>query len=170
MESASAQIVPAAGLRARLRGPCGGRTYNQRFVKVLIIGCGRVGSRLANEMSLQGHEVTIVDRTQSSFDLFASRGVLGSDFSGNAVVGDGCDAEVLRRAGIESADVFIAVTDGDNRNIMASQIAQHVFKVPKVVARIYDPVREEAYHKLGLHTYCPTISGADAIKHMIGEK
>lgn len=139
-------------------------------MKAIIVGCGRVGSRLAGELSAMGHEVTIIDRTQSQLDLAASRGALGPDFSGNAVVGDGTDSELLKRAGIEDADVFVAVTQGDNRNIMAAQIAQHIYKVPKVVCRIYDPVREEAYRKLGLQTYCPTITGTDAIMTLIGEK
>jgi trk/ktr system potassium uptake protein len=139
-------------------------------VKAIIVGCGRVGSRLAGELSAMGHDVTIIDKSQGQLDLAATRGVLGSDFSGNVVVGDGTDSELLKRAGIEDADVFIAVTQGDNRNIMAAQIAQHVYKVPKVVCRIYDPVREDAYRKLGLQTYCPTLTGADAILKLIGER
>ena len=139
-------------------------------MRVLIVGCGRVGSRLAAEMSARGDEVTIIDRDQSKLNLAAARGVLDPvNFTGNAVVGDGCDAEVLRRAGIELADAFIAVTEGDNRNIMAAQIAQHVFKVRKVVCRIYDPVREEAYREMGLSTYCPTITGADLISNMVSD-
>jgi trk system potassium uptake protein TrkA len=77
---------------------------------------------------------------------------------------------VLRRAGIEDADGFVAVTEGDNRNIMASQVAKHIFKVPRVVARIYDPERAEAYEKLGLHTICPTIEGAKSIEKTLLEK
>jgi trk system potassium uptake protein TrkA len=86
------------------------------------------------------------------------------------MVGDGIDAEILKRAGVEEADVFIAVTEGDNRNIMAAQIAQHVFKVPKVICRIYDPEREEAYRRMGLSTLCPTVEGTQKIRHMIGER
>jgi trk system potassium uptake protein TrkA len=128
-----------------------------------------VGSRLASQLSHDGHDVTIVDRDQSKLNLAASRGVLDASFKGNALVGDGCDAEFLRRAGIEDSDAFVAVTEGDNRNIMASQIAQTVFKVPRVVCRIYDPVREEAYRKLGLHTYCPTVVGAESVTQMLME-
>ncbi len=139
-------------------------------MKVLIVGCGRVGSRLAAQLSEQGHDVTVIDRDQSKLNLAAQRGVLDpATFKGDAVVGDGTDAEVLRRAGIEDADAFIAVTEGDNRNIMAAQIAQHVFKVPRVVCRIYDPVREEAYRKLGLSTFCPTVVGAERIYRMLVE-
>lgn len=110
----------------------------------------------------------MIDRDQTKLNLAATRGALDpATFKGNVVVGDGCDAEVLRRSGIEEADAFVAVTEGDNRNIMAAQIAQHVFKVPRVVCRIYDPVREDAYRKLGLSTFCPTVIGADIVKRMI---
>jgi trk system potassium uptake protein TrkA len=137
-------------------------------VKVLIVGCGRVGSRLAAQLSDQGQQVTIVDRDQNKLNLAAARGALdAANFKGDVLVGDGTDAEVLRRAGIEDADAFIAVTEGDNRNIMAAQIAHTVFKVPRVVCRIYDPVREDAYRKLGLRTYCPTVVGSDAILRLI---
>jgi trk system potassium uptake protein TrkA len=146
------------------------KSYNPPSVKVLIVGCGRVGSRLAANLSEDGHDVTVVDRDQAKLNLAASRGQLDpATFKGNVVLGDGTDAEVLRRAGVEAADAFIAVTEGDNRNIMASQIAQHVFKVPRVVCRIYDPVREEAYRKLGLSTYCPTVSGTEAIIGLLME-
>ena len=121
-------------------------------------------------MASQGHEVTVIDRSQVQLDLAASRGSLPADFTGTAVVGDGTDPELLKRAGIENADVFIAVTEGDNRNIMAAQIAQAIYKVPKVVCRINDPVREEAYRKMGLQTYCPTIVGANSILAMVGGK
>jgi trk system potassium uptake protein TrkA len=139
-------------------------------VRVLIVGCGRVGSRLASELSDQGHEITVIDRDQSKLNLAATRGALDpATFKGSVVVGDGCDAEVLRRSGIEDADAFVALTEGDNRNIMAAQIAQHVFKVPRVVCRIYDPVREEAYRKMGLNTYCPTVLGAETVTKMLLE-
>ena len=161
------QPVPAVrpGLRVALVPP-----YNQPALKLLIVGCGRVGSQLAGEMDKAGHEVVIIDRDPNQFSRAASRGVLTNDFKGNQVVGNGTDADVLRRAGIEDADGFVAVTEGDNRNIMASQIAKHIFKVPRVVARIYDPERAEAYEKLGLHTICPTIEGAKAIEKTLLEK
>ena len=139
-------------------------------MKVLIVGCGRVGSRLAASLSEDGHDVTVVDRDQGKLNLAAQRGQLNpASFKCNVVLGDGTDAEVLRRAGIEDADAFVAVTEGDNRNIMAAQIAQQVFKVPRVVCRIYDPVREEAYRKLGLNTYCPTVTGAEAVTKLLME-
>ena len=138
-------------------------------MKLVIVGCGRVGSQIASEMDRAGHQVVIIDRDPSQFSKAASRGVLTSDFKGDQVVGNGTDADVLRRAGIEDADGFVAVTEGDNRNIMAAQIAKHVFKVPRVVARIYDPERAEAYEKLGLHTICPTIEGAKHIEKTLLE-
>lgn len=134
------------------------------------MGCGRVGSKLASELSEQGHDITIIDRDQTKLNLAAARGALDpATFKGSVVVGDGCDAEVLRRSGIEDADAFVAVTEGDNRNIMAAQIAQHVFKVPRVVCRIYDPVREDAYRQLGLNTFCPTVIGAETVTRMLME-
>lgn len=136
-------------------------------VKVLIVGCGRVGSRLASELDQEGHQVTVVDREPGAFSRAASRGALGQEFNGNFVIGDGTDAELLRKAGAEDADSFVAVTEGDNRNIMAAQIARQVFNIPRVVCRIYDPIREEVYRKLGLDVFCPTIEGARRVRQML---
>ena len=134
---------------------------------MLIVGCGRVGSRLAAELDRAGHEVTIVDRDPGAFDKGSARGVFDSKFGGSFVVGDGTDSELLRRAGIVDADWFVVLTEGDNRNIMAAQIAQNVFKVPKVVCRIYDPIRDQVYRKLGLSVFCPTTEGAATVRRMI---
>lgn len=125
------------------------------------MGCGRVGARLALEMQEAKHEVTIIDTNPSAFSR------LGGEFLGEAVIGDGLDVDTLRRAGIESADAFCALTQGDNRNIMAAQIAQHVFKVSRVVCRIADPIRDEVYRKLGLNTYCPTLMGAAHVRSLL---
>jgi len=114
------------------------------------MGCGRVGSRLATIMDKEGHAVTILDTHPKSFAR------LPEDFNGNQIVGDGTNAALLRSAGAESAQVFVAVTQGDNRNIMASQIARELFQIPKVVTRIYDPIRQEIFKDLGLETYSPT--------------
>ncbi len=142
--------------------PRAGRSAdNQSLVRVIIVGCGRVGSRLALQMVGEGHEVTIIDTTPNSFTR------LGNDFPGNPMIGDGTDEEMLRRAGIEAADALIAVTPGDNRNIMAAQIAQHVFNVKHVICRLYDPIRDEVYRQLGLRTFCPTVWGADTVRAMI---
>ena len=119
-------------------------------MRVVIMGCGRVGARLAGIMDGQGHHVTILDTNPESFSR------LPVSFEGTPVVGDGTDEEVLREAEIERADAFVAVTQGDNRNVMASQVAKHVFHVPKVVCRIYDPIRQEIFKDLGLGTHSPT--------------
>jgi trk system potassium uptake protein TrkA len=119
-------------------------------VKIIIMGCGRVGARLASLLDEDGHNVTILDIDTYSFRR------LPSSFGGTALFGNGVDEEALKRAGIEEADVFVALTQGDNRNVMSCQIAKHIFNVPRVVCRIYDPVREEMYSALGLETLCPT--------------
>jgi trk system potassium uptake protein TrkA len=109
----------------------------------------------------EGHKVTVLDIEPYSFRR------LPASYNGTAMVGNGIDADVLRRAGIEQADAFAAVTQGDNRNVMAAQIAKHIFNVPKVVCRIYDPLREELYHTLGLETISPTNVGAQLVKDAI---
>jgi trk system potassium uptake protein TrkA len=122
---------------------------------VIIMGCGRVGARLASQLSRAGHDVTILDVSPNSFRR------LDSDFAGRTVVGNGIDVDVLRRLEIERADAFAAVTQGDNRNVMASQIARHIFGVSKVVTRIYDPLRQETFEMLGIEAISPTVLGAD---------
>jgi trk system potassium uptake protein TrkA len=119
-------------------------------MKIVIMGCGRVGARLASLLDEDGHEVTVLDNDTYSFRR------LPSSFGGTALFGNGIDEEALKRAGIEEADVFVALTQGDNRNVMSCQIAKHVFKVPRVVCRIYDPLREEMYSALGLETLSST--------------
>jgi len=101
-------------------------------LKVVIMGCGRVGAYLAAQLDAEGHSVTILDINSASFRRLAP------SFGGNALLGDGTDEDSLRKAGIEEADAFIAVTEGDNRNVMAAQAARHIFKVPRVICRIYD--------------------------------
>lgn len=117
---------------------------------VVVLGCGRVGSTFARMMQKDGHEVTVIDQQNEAFRR------LGTKFPGNRIVGNGLDEDVLRRAGLENADLFMAATQGDNRNIMAAQIARHIFNVPKVVARIYDPIRADRYRQLNIITLCPT--------------
>jgi trk system potassium uptake protein TrkA len=131
-------------------------------MKIVIMGCGRVGSKLAQLLDADGHQVTILDINDYSF-----RRLLPPEFKGTALLGDGTDEEVLTQAGIEDADAFVALTQGDNRNIMASQIAKHIFSVPKVVCRIYDPVRQELYSKLGIQAFSPTKILADLLKGKI---
>jgi len=129
----------------------------RRAVNIVILGCGRVGSTLATMLDRAGHTVSIIDFSSEAFRR------LEPDFSGTTIVGNGVDEEILIRAGIKEADAFAAVTNGDNRNIMSSQIAKEIFNVKKVVCRIYDPIRESTYHELGLETISPTIVGAQLI-------
>jgi len=119
-------------------------------MKVLIMGCGRVGARLASLLDEDGHEVTVLDNDVYSFRR------LPSTFGGSALFGNGIDEEALKKAGIEEADIFVALTQGDNRNVMSCQIAKYKFNVPRVMCRIYDPLREEMYAALGLETLSPT--------------
>jgi len=123
-------------------------------MKMVILGCGRVGSTLATMLDHAGHEVSVIDYSSEAFQR------LSPDFRGETIPGNGVDEEVLIRAGIKEADAFAAVTNGDNRNIMASQIAKEIFNVKKVMCRIYDPIREETYRELGMETICPTKVGA----------
>lgn len=131
-------------------------------MKIIILGCGRLGAHLARRLDHEGHQVTVVDRNSDSFTR------LGGDFQGTMILGTGIDEDVLRRAGIENADAFVAVSNGDNTNAMAAEIAKLVFHVPRVVARLYDPVREDTYNALGLmETVCPTIMGSDKIHELV---
>ena len=133
-------------------------------MKVVIMGCGRVGAALATILDAEGHDVVVMDTDPYSFRR------LPVEFKGTAMVGNGIDEDALRRAGIEEADAFAAVTQGDNRNVMAAQIAKHIFSVPKVVCRIYDPIREETYRTLGLKTISPTTVGARLLKEAIEDQ
>lgn len=130
-------------------------------MKAIILGCGRVGSYLARMLVAEGHQVTVIDMKPESFRR------LGADFAGETVLGTGIDEDVLRRAGIESADAFIAVTNGDNTNVMAAQVAKEIFGVPRVICRVYDPIRQETYQTFGLTTVSPTVLGANAIKALL---
>lgn len=127
-------------------------------MRTVIVGCGRVGSSLARQLSQEGDQVTVVDSSEAAFNR------LGEDFTGDMVFGTAVDEDVLRRAGTERAEAFIAVTDADTTNIMAAQLAQHLFGVKKVICRIYDPARADIYAELGLETICPTTIGADKVK------
>jgi trk system potassium uptake protein TrkA len=113
-----------------------------------------VGSTLAAILTREGHHVSIIDRDQAAFDKATQR--LGPNFAQETVRGIGIDEATLRQAGIEEADAFVSVTSGDNTNIVAAQIAQQRFHVPEVLARVYDPIRAEAYEEAGVHTICTT--------------
>lgn len=127
-------------------------------MNVVIMGAGRVGGTLANRLSAEGHQVSIIDLSSVSFEKY-----LASDFNGNTVLGDGIDEDVLRRAGIERADAFVAAAYGDNHNLMAAQIAKVTFGVQRVVARVNDAVRAEIYGDLGVVTISPSRIAAAAL-------
>ena len=122
------------------------------------MGCGRVGSRMAGELETEGHEVSVIDHDAGAFLL------LPPDFRGRTVLGNGVDKDVQREAGCEGADIFMALANGDNRNAMAAQVAQHLLNVPRVVARIFDPERAEVYRELGVRAVNPTILITDEVR------
>jgi trk system potassium uptake protein TrkA len=126
-------------------------------VKLVIVGCGRVGAGLAEAFDNGGHQVVIIDLSTRAFDR------LSEEFRGQAVRGDGTDEDVLRRAGAEGCDIFLALTEGDNRNVMAAQVAMEKLSVGKALAKINDPVRAAAYADLGIATVCRTTMLTDAI-------
>jgi trk system potassium uptake protein TrkA len=131
-------------------------------VKIVIVGCGRVGAVLAEAYDATGHEVVILDLAARAFDR------LPAEFRGSALRGDGTDEDTLRRAGADGADIFLALTEGDNRNVMAAQVALEKLTVGRVVAKINDPVRAAAYAELGVATVCRTSMLADAISNFLG--
>ncbi len=131
-------------------------------MRVVILGCGRVGSGLAVDYDRSGHSVSIVDIRNEAFQRF-----LPPDFRGDAVLGNGIDEDVLQRAGIDQADAFAAVTDDDDVNIMAAQVAKLIFQVPRVICRIYDRERNETFRALGLETVAPVEIAASRIKDLV---
>jgi len=130
---------------------------------VIILGCGRVGSELAKLLSNEGHNIVVIDKDQVSLDR------LGGTFNGLTLVGNGFDLGLLKQAGIEKADAFCAVTDGDNTNLVSAQVAKKIFKVPKVIARVYDPQRAHIYAALGLDIISGTILFAAMLRDKIIE-
>lgn len=130
---------------------------------IIIVGCGRVGSELANLLQSEGHNVVIIDKDQKSFKR------LGPTFNGITLTGKGFDVDVLKEAGIEKADAVCVVTNGDNTNIMVAQIAKKIFNVPKVITRIYDPERAHIYKHLGLDVISGTVLFAAMLRDKIIE-
>jgi trk system potassium uptake protein TrkA len=122
---------------------------------VIIVGCGRLGASLANQLSSLGSNVVIIDDDEGAFRY------LSTEFSGFRIVGNAAELAVLRQAQIEKADCLLAITRHDNVNLMVAQVAKMVFRVPKVVARVYDPNREQVYGEFGIDTICPTRLTAD---------
>ena len=131
---------------------------------VVIMGCGRVGSTLAQSLEQRGHSVSVIDVNADAFRR------LGGEFSGHTVTGIGFDQDVLIDAGIERADAFAAVSSGDNSNIISARVARETFGVQRVVARIYDPKRAEVYERLGIPTVATVRWTADRmLRHLIPE-
>lgn len=128
---------------------------------VIVVGCGRVGSQLATFLSEEGHDVAIIDKRPESFRR------LGPTFNGLTIYGLGFDQDVLREAGIEKTDVFAAVTDLDNTNMMAVEVATKIFDVPRAIARLYNPNRSLTYQKLGLEFICGTTMLAEKLLNSI---
>jgi trk system potassium uptake protein TrkA len=130
-------------------------------MKVIVMGCGRIGSQVSELMSSQGHDVVVIDHDANA------AGRLGPHFKGRVVQGLGFDRQVLMEAGIEHADAFVAASSTDNANIVAARIARNMFHVPRVVARLYDPRRAEIYQRLGLITISSTNWGAERIYQVL---
>ena len=126
-------------------------------MRVIIVGCGRVGARVAAELDQRGEHVTVIDISPRAFTR------LPQSFGGESVRGNGTDEDVMRSAGAEQADVLMTLTEGDNRNALAAQLGKHTFGIPRVIAKINDPLRGEAYRALGLETICRTIILGDAL-------
>jgi trk system potassium uptake protein TrkA len=131
-------------------------------MRTIIVGCGRVGAGLASQLADDGHDVIILDQTNEAFRR------LPPTFPGQALRGDGTDESVLRRAGADGADWFLALTNGDNRNILAAQLAAETFGIPHVVCKINDPVRAQAYATLGVNTVDRTMMMIDSIGRFMG--
>ncbi len=129
-------------------------------MEIIIVGCGRVGAAVALLLSEEGHNVTVIDKKDTAFSR------LGKTFNGITIQGNGFDIDTLIKAEASTADAFVVVTNGDNTNIMASQVAKKIFKIPKVIARSYDPKRAEIYKHLGLDI----LSGTTLVASMIRDK
>lgn len=130
-------------------------------MNIIIMGCGRVGSQVSQLLVKQGHMVTVIDHDANALAR------LGNDFKGKVVQGLGFDRNVLVEAGVETAEGFVAASSSDNANIVAARIARNIFRVPRVVARLYDPVRAEVYQRLGLTTISSTLWGAERIVEVV---
>lgn len=133
-------------------------------MNVLVVGCGKVGSQLSNVLSKMGHDVAVIDQNPDFFNN------LSDEFTGYTVAGVPIDQDILRKGGIEDCDALAAVTNDDNINVMVCQLASEIFKVPRVIARVYDPRRGGVFSRFGLHTVCPTNISVDAFYSMLTDR
>jgi trk system potassium uptake protein TrkA len=131
---------------------------------VIVVGCGRVGGQVATLLSQEGHNVVVIDRNPASFKR------LGKTFNGVTLIGNGYEPDVLKEAGVERADVLCSLTNGDNTNIMASQVAKKIFRVPRVIARVYDSARAHIYETLGLEVLSGTVLFAAMIRDKLVDR
>ena len=130
-------------------------------MKLIVIGCGRVGSTIAKRFASEDWDVTAVDENETALSR------LGENWTGGFIVGHGMDTAVLRQAGIEEADAVVVATDGDNTNLIIGQVAQKRFGIECTVVRILDPARAEFYRERGLRTICPTSTAIDALSEAV---
>lgn len=130
-------------------------------MKIIVIGCGRMGSGLARTLVLRGHAVTVIDKEAAAFAL------LGPAFKGERIVGIGFDQDTLQQAGVDRADGLAAVTNSDEANIVAARVAREIFRVPKVMARVVDPQKAEIYRRLGLQTISTTTWGIGRMANLL---
>lgn len=130
-------------------------------MQIIIIGCGKVGAKFAHTLSKEGHDIIVLTHDGKGFKN------LPPDFNGLTLTGVPIDQDVLKSAGIETADALVAVTEDDNTNIMVCQVAKEIFKVPKVIARIYNPEREHVFHQFGLETICPTDISVNVMRSLV---
>ena len=130
-------------------------------MKIIVVGCGQMGSGLAQLLSLRGHTVTVIDKDAAAF------GRLGPVFSGQTVIGIGFDRDILLKAGIERADGLASVTDSDEANFVVARLAREQFRVPRVVARVVEPRKAEIYRRLGLQTISTTTWGVNRIANLL---
>lgn len=133
----------------------------KKSLYVIIVGCGRMGSIVANYASAEGHSVVVIDKDEKAFEL------LSPDFSGFTIHGDATEVENLKAAKAESADVFLALTNDDNTNFMAAMIAKYVFGIKKVVARVYDPDNYQLFQDFEIHSISPILLMAEALKGVL---
>jgi len=131
---------------------------------IIVVGCGKVGSNLAKELSVNNHDVVVIDSDPEKFTQ------LGSGFNGKTILGIPIDEEILLQAGIEKADALAAVSPDENMNIMVCQIAKEIYKIPRVIPRVYDPDRDIFFQELGLNTMCLTSLAVAHVKKILEQK